>query len=333
MKNTTLFIIKPDFFMTMNFDGKKITIFGGNGFIGKTLISKLCAFSCRVEVVTRKKKNHNDLRFLGGLGQVNVAVINKFNEKEIQEIISDSDIVINLIGILFENKKQKFENVHVEIPKMIANVSKKLQIKYFIHLSALGVDKNTVSKYALSKRKGELEIIKIFSNSIIIRPSVVFGSEDNFINLFSKMSVFLPILPLLGTPNIVYKKKYFPEIDFKHGVNFQPIYVGDLADYIISTFGKKKLILDLAGPNIFSFKEILKLICKAKKIRRLLIPVPLFLAKILAFFLEKLPTPLLTIDQVKMLNDDNVSKEGYENLEKIIKHPKSLNIILPTYIN
>ena len=316
----------------MDISGKKITIFGGNGFIGKTLINKLCEHTCIVQVVTRKNKNYNDLKFLGGLGQVTVVQIKNFNENEIKEIIYDSDVVINLIGILFENKKQQFEHVHVEIPKLIAKVSKELKIKNFIHLSALGVDKNSDASYALSKRKGELEIIKIFPDSVIVRPSVVFGNNDNFINLFSKMSTFSPILPLLGTPVIKYKKNFFPDINFKKGVNFQPIYVGDLADFIISILGKKKLLLNLAGPNILSFKEILKLICEAKKIKRLIIPIPLFFAKFMAYFLEKFPTPLLTMDQVKMLSNDNVSKEGLLNLEKSVRYPKSLNIILPTYV-
>ena len=146
------------------------------------------------------------------------------------------------------------------------------------------------------------------------------------------MSRFSPILPLLGTPVIKYKKNFFPDINFKKGVNFQPIYVGDLADFIISILGKKKLLLNLAGPNILSFKEILKLICEAKKIKRLIIPIPLFFAKFMAYFLEKFPTPLLTMDQVKMLSNDNVSKEGLLNLEKSVRYPKSLNIILPTYV-
>ena len=317
----------------MNIEGKKITIFGGNGFIGKNLISTLCKKSCMVQVVTRDNKNKNELKFLGGLGQVDVVLAQRFDQKEIREIISGTDIVINLIGILYETKKCKFNYVHTNIPKLIAEAVKDYKIKRFIHLSALGVEKNLDSQYAISKKNGELEVLKAFPDAVIIRPSVVFGKEDNFINLFSKISFFSPILPLLGTPVISYKSKYFPTIDFKSGVSFQPVYVGDLVDYIISIFGEKNKIFKIAGPNILSFKEILTMICKVKKIKRIMLPLPIFLARFIALFLEKFPKPLLTTDQVKMLENDNVSKEGQNNLEKKIKNPKSLNIMLPTYIS
>ena len=319
--------------MTDFLDGKKIVIFGGSGFIGRHLINNLCRYSCYVEIVTRKTKKLNEIRFLGGLGQVKVTSISDYKEKYISEIIHDTDVVVNLIGILFEKKSNEFLTVHKEIPGIIAKVCKFKKVESLIHISALGIDKNKFSKYASSKLEGEKEVKNEFSNSIIIRPSVVFGKEDNFINLFSKISKISPFLPIIGTPKIEYRKNtIFPKIDFKRGVNFQPVYVGDLAKFIINTINEKNKIYDLAGPNVVSFQEIIKLILKNNKRKRLCLPIPLILASFIAYFLEKLPYPLLTIDQVKLMNNDNVSNKGFKNLIKKVANPKSLEVILPTYI-
>jgi len=322
------------FFMSVNFEEKKIVIFGGNGFIGKQLINKLCKLSCSISIVTRENRNLNKIRFPGSLlGQVSVITINEFNEKTLEKIIQGNDIVINLIGILFENKKQSFDYVHNTLPGLIAKISKKQNIQTLIHLSALGVERISESKYAVSKFKGEKNVRGQFQNSVIIRPSVVFGSEDNFINLFSDISNFSPFLPILGSPKVKFFSTKLPEINFSEGgVSFQPVYVGDLVDFIILSCRSKNKMFEIAGPQIYSFKEIMELILKTKKINRLCIPIPLNLAKIPAFFLEKFPKPLLTLDQIKLLRYDNVSDNGLLNLKKFVSYPKSLEIMLPTYI-
>ena len=317
--------------MTINFNRKKVVIFGGSGFIGKNIISRLSKYSCSVDVVTRKIKKYDKLKFLGDLGQINILQIKEFNEQNIYKLIKDSDIVINLIGILYEKKYQKFNYVHIEIPKTIAKVVKKLNIKSFIHLSALGVDKNIKSDYAKSKFLGEKEIKSIFPNVIIIRPSVVFGSEDNFINTFINISKISPFLPVIGTPKINIQNFKTAKIDFSDGVKFQPVYVGDLSSFILSVISKKKKTYDLAGPNVLKFEEIIRLILKIGNRTRICIPLPLFIASCIAFFAEKLPKPFLTLDQIQLLKFDNVSSDGFQHLQSVVKYPKSLELILPTY--
>lgn len=318
--------------MANNFDGKRIVIFGGAGFIGKYLINRFSKYSCDIQIVTRDLKKKKNLKFLGGLGQVNVSQIINFSEENIKDLVSEADIVINLIGILYENEKQTFEKIHSELPKIIAKVSKIGGVKSLIHLSALGVDKNNHSKYAVSKFQGERNVKSEFPEAIILRPSVVFGKEDNFINLFSKLSIFTPFLPIIGDPKIQISDKFFPRIILSNGTLLQPIYVGDLADFILSICFDKPKIINLAGPNIVSFKEIIKLILKFNKRSRICIPVPFFLANIMAFFSEKLPNPILTRDQVRLLKINNTSKTGYENLLRHVPIPKTLEVILPTYI-
>ncbi|MBH43581.1 MAG: hypothetical protein CMP25_02195 [Rickettsiales bacterium] len=318
--------------MSISLDGKKIVIFGGSGFIGKYLISKFSQFSCTIKIVSRNTKKFKNVKFLGNLGQVEIGKLNNFSEKNISEIINGSDIVINLIGILYENKLQKFDFVHSQLPGIIARSSKNQGVGNLIHLSALGVESNLESNYAKSKFQGEKNLKFEYPDATIIRPSVVFGKEDNFVNLFSTISNFSPFLPIIGDPKIIFKNKFFPILNFSEGTLFQPIYVGDLAEFILKTVNLKSKTFNLAGPNILTFKEIIKIILKYKKIKRLLIPVPFFAANLLAFFMEKFPQPPLTKDQVLLLKKDNVSKKGYFNLSKYVRNPKSLEVIIPTYI-
>ena len=318
--------------MSLYLDDKRIVIFGGTGFIGKNLINLLSKSSCSIKIITRRHVRQNELRFLGGLGQIEVVKISDFSESGIEQILKDSDVVINLIGILYEKKFQKFEFVHYEIPKLISKLCRKYKVEKFIHMSSLGVEDSKESNYALSKLKGENVIKENFPEAIILKPSVVFGEDDNFINFFNQLSIFFPILPIMGTPKIYLKRKYLPVFDFQSGVRFQPIYVGDLCEYIIQTAFEKNKIIKLAGPNIVYFKEIIQIILNINKRKRLLIPIPLIFANLLATFTEKLPKPPLTRDQVKLLKNDNISNEGLKNLKKYIEFPKSLETVLPTYI-
>ena len=318
--------------MSTSLNGKKILVFGGSGFIGKYLISKLSQFSCAIKVVSRNINNLKNVKFLGNLGQIEMVKLNSFSEKNISDMISGSDIVINLIGILYENKFQRFDAIHSELPGIIGRASKLQAISHLTHISALGVEKNTQSQYAKSKFLGEKNLKSEFPDAVILRPSVVFGKEDNFINLFSKISNFSPFLPIIGDPKIFFKNTFLPSLNFSQGTLFQPLYVGDLAEFIIKTINHKSRIYNLAGPNVLNFKEIIKIILKYKKIKRFCIPVPFFVANLLASFIEKLPYPLLTRDQIKLLKMDNTSKTGYSNLSNYVKNPKSLEVIVPTYI-
>ncbi len=317
--------------MNRKISGKKVIVFGGMGFIGSHLVNHLCQNSCQVDIVTRSNIGKPQY-FLGNEpGQVKVIKIGEFNEKNLDRIVQNADIIFNLIGILFETKKNSFKKIHVEIPKKIAESAKKNGVRNFIHLSALNVDKTTNSFYSMSKLNGEKEVRDNFPNCIIVRPSVVFGKRDGFTNLFSNMCKFSPFLPLIGTPEIK-KKGFFPSINFKKKVRFQPVYVGDLITFLLKTCLLKKKTFDLAGPTTQSFSEIFDIILKVKKRKRIYIPIPFFVAKILAFFLEFLPYPPLTRDQVRLLRFDNISAKGYSNLKEFVDNPSSLETIAETYL-
>ena len=313
-------------------NGKKVLIFGGSGFIGSHLVKNLCTHSCQIEVLSRRL-NYKSSLFLGNEpGQIKYKHIKDFKQESIDNLVSGSDVVINLIGILYEKKKSTFEFIHSIVPMMIAKACKKNKVRYFLHMSALNVDKVKDSNYALSKMKGETLAKEHFKDITIIRPGVVFGKGDNFTNFFYNLSKISPILPIIGTPEILKKKKFIPKINFKKRVKFQPIYVVDLVNFIISKCLSKSNIFELAGPVICSFEEIFDIILNSKKKKRFYFPVPFFMATIIAFFLERMPIPLLTRDQIKLLRKDNTSNQGLQNLKKEIKNPTSIESVIDTYI-
>ncbi len=317
--------------MSSNLRGKKVVVFGGNGFIGSHLVNHLCDEACEVKIVTRHKNSKKKIFFANDPGQVSFEEI-VYEQPAINKLVSNCDIVFNLIGILAENKMSKFNFVHTEIPKMIAKSAKINKVKSFIHMSALNVDIIKDSKYALSKYHGEAEIKKEFPNAVIVRPSVVFGKGDNFTNFFSKLSKFSPFLPLIGTPSIKFSKNIFKILDFGKKVRFQPVYVGDLSKFLIKMIDKKNKTFEITGPSIKSFSQIFDLILKQKKRTRLYIPLPFFQAKIMAFFLERFPQPLLTRDQIILLKYDSISKKGLSNLKTVVSNPLGMETVIKTYL-
>ena len=317
--------------MNEKISGKKVVVFGGKGFIGSHLVNLLCRNSCQVDIITRSDNKKLDF-FLGNEpGQVSVKKIEQFSENQLDNLVKDTDIVFNLIGILYENKKTTFSDVHVNIPKEIASAAKRNGVTNFIHLSALNIEKSVTSLYSKSKLLGEEVVKENFPNCVILRPSVVFGKRDSFTNLFLSMSNFSPFLPLIGTPEIK-KKGLIPILNFKKKVRFQPIYVGDLVSFMINTCLLKKKNFDLTGPKVQSFDEIFDIILNCKKRKRIYIPIPFFLARILALFMEILPKPPLTRDQVRLLEYDNISAKGFENLKQFVRNPSSLKTIAGTYL-
>ena len=257
---------------------KTITVFGGTGFIARNLIAKLAKKGFKIIVPTRNPYLHGYLKPMGEPGQIEVLKFNPFDFSNLNEFIKSSEIVINCIGVLFEKKNQKFDHIHHLFPKFLTSILDKEITKKFIHISALGVNKNSNSLYIKSKFQGEEAIINNYKNSIIVRPSIVFGINDNFFNLFNKLINLLPIIPLAGAKT-----------------KFQPCYVGDVTDAIIKIIEQinPNKVYELGGPKIYTFKELIETLLVSLKKKRFIIELPDFAARLQAKIMQFLPNPLL----------------------------------------
>ena len=298
---------------------KIATIFGASGFIGRHLIRRLTEKNFRIVAATRSPYLHGYLKPLGNPGQIDLEKVNLFDEENLRTLIKNSDVVINLIGILYETKKQKFEDIHAKFPDLLSKLCSKLNIKKLVHVSALGINETVGSQYMQSKLKGEKNILNNFNHSVILRPSIIFGPEDKFFNKFASLAEFFPALPLIGR-GLTY---------------FQPIYVGDVAKSIVAILEKEEIsenIFELGGPQTFTFKELMKILLKQIKKKRFLVPIPFSLAKFQAKILQLLPKPPLTTDQVEMLKYDNIVTNKYPTLKDLKINPKTIDSILPNYI-
>lgn len=298
---------------------KIATIFGASGFIGRHLIRRLTKKDFRIVAATRSPYLHGYLKPLGNPGQIDLEKVDLFDEERLRTLIKNSDVVINLVGILYETKKQKFEDIHAKFPNLLSKLCSKLNIEKFVHISALGINETVSSQYMQSKLKGEKNILNNFNRSIILRPSIIFGPEDKFFNQFASLAEFFPALPLIGG-GLTY---------------FQPIYVGDIAKSIVAVLEKEKInnnIYELGGPQTFTFKELMKILLKQIKKKRFLVPIPFSFAKFQAQILQLLPKPLLTTDQVEMLKYDNIVSNHYPTLKDLKINPKTIESVLPDYI-
>ena len=298
---------------------KIIAIFGAGGFLGKHLMRQLTKLDYRVKVATRNPYLKGYLKPLGNPGQIELFKTNIFNPEDIKQVLKNCDLAINLVGILYETKKQKFSQVHVKFPYLLSNLCNEIGVKNLVHISALGVREGHISKYMQSKLEGEKNIQKVFKPSVILRPSVVFGPEDKFFNVFASIAQFSPALPLIGGGK----------------VKFSPIYVGDVAKAIVKTLkleNSKPKIYELGGPKNYSFKELMEILLEEIKKKRFLIPIPFSVAKLQSYFLQMMPNPLLTSDQVDMLKYNNIVSGEYPTLEDLGIRGKTIQSILPKYI-
>ena len=284
---------------------KNCLIFGGSGQIGRNLIRKLTKNNYRVTVVTRNLHQKSYIiKTQANAGYINIVEANIFDEKKITELFKKNDICINLIGILYEQKKgNTFKNIHTLFPSLLAKLCKKYNFKHFIHLSALGINEATDSIYAKSKLDGEYEVLKNFPLATILRPSVVYSVDDNFTTNFMSILNRLPIFPL-----------YYNGL-----TKFAPIHCSDLTDvihYVISKNVSSKII-ECVGPDIITFKDILQKLLNLINKKRILLPFPLPLAEISARFFEIMPKPLLTRDQLRLLKYDNIPSGKYKTNSEI----------------
>ena len=279
---------------------KNCLIFGGSGQIGRFLIRKLTKNNYRVTVVTRNihQKSYK-IKTQANAGYIDIVEANIFDENKIRKLIENADICINLVGILFEKgRKDTFKNIHTIFPIFLARLCKEYKLEQLIHLSALGINQASDSKYAKSKLEGELGLLKNFPLATILRPSVVYSVDDNFTTNFMSLFNILPVFPLY----------------YSGQTKFMPIHCTDLTNIIYHIISKntQSKIIECIGPETISFKEILEKLLKLIEKKRLLIPLPLFFAKLSAIFLERLPKPLLTTDQLKLLKYDNITSKKYK---------------------
>ena len=288
------------------------TILGGGGFIGRYLVRNLTKKNYRCFITTRKAFQKGYLKTQATPGAIELIDWSPNNFSNLKEAINNSDVVVNLIGILFENRKQKFYNIHSKIPEAVAKICSEAGVKKLIQVSAIGANEKSKSLYQKSKYLGESNALNNFKKTVIIRPSVVCGPEDNFTNLFSKLS-FLPIIPIVG-------------LNYK----FQPILVTDVADAIVQAIEMKDnegKIYEIGGPRVITFGDMVKSILSTINKKRIVIEMPMGLAKIQSSITDLLPLPpILTRDQCEILSEaDNIVSNNHLNLNDLgIKKPSDV---------
>jgi NADH dehydrogenase len=297
-----------------------VTVFGGSGFIGRHVVRALAKSGCRVNVAVRDAEGAKFLKPMGDVGQIFPMPVSIRDPQGIARAVAGADAAINLVGILYERGSQTFEAIHRDGAKAVAEASAAAAVKRLVQVSAIGADVASRSNYARTKALGEAAAHQAFPDVTILRPSVVFGPEDDFFNRFAALARFAPILPLIGGGE----------------TKFQPVYVGDVASAIVrciddvATAGR---VYELGGPLIYSFRELLELMLRTIKRRRLLVPLPFAVARLQATFLQLLPVPPLTRDQVTLLESDNVVAAGALGLMDLGIHPTAAESIVPTYLD
>ena len=289
-----------------------ILIFGSSGQIGKSLIKKFTKNNYRVIAVTRSiHQKGYQIKTQSNYGYLELEEINSFNEENISRLMENCSICINLIGILYEKRDNQFNTIHSDLPSLLSKVAFEKSIDQFIHVSALGIELASDSKYAMSKLSGEKKVMGNFSKSVILKPSIVYSVDDNFTTNFMKLLSILPLMPLY------YGGK----------TKFTPIHVSDFTDIIFQIVQEKLSgeIIECIGPEVLTFKEIILKILKSIN-KRLLISLPLPLAKINAKIFQLMPKPLLTIDQLNLLKYDNIASKKYKtNFEINMKANKKFD--------
>ncbi len=278
---------------------KEILVFGASGQIGRHLIRKLTKNNYKVVAVTRNiHQKGYILKTQANPGYLEIVELTYFNIEKIKNLVKECSICINLIGILFEKRKNFFKNIHTDFPDLLSKLSAKQNIEKLIHISSLGIEKSLDSNYAISKLDGENKIKNNFDRAVVLKPSIVYSVDDKFTTNFMTLLNRLPIIP------IYYEGK----------TKFAPIHVTDLVQIIFDVVQGKtnEQTIECIGPEIFSFKEIILKILKTIDKKRLLIPLPLVIAKMMAKIFEIMPNPLITVDQINLLKYDNISSGKYK---------------------
>jgi len=293
-----------------------VTIFGGSGFLGRHTVRALARAGWRIKVATRHPARGFFLRPLGAVGQIDFVKCDVSDPQSVAQALAGAQAAINLTGILFQ-KGQTFEDVQADGAANIAQAAATAGVRALVHVSAIGADLESDSAYAVTKAQGEQAVREAFADAVILRPSIIFGPEDGFFNKFAEMARFLPALPLIGGGR----------------TRFQPIFVGDVAQAILAALLRQDgRTYELGGPSVYSFKQLMQLILRETGRKRILVPVPFGIAFLKAAFLQLLPKPLLTVDQVKLLKKDNVVSATAPGLADLGITPTSVEAVIPSYL-
>ncbi len=295
---------------------QKMVVFGGTGFIGRHVVQALATQGYQVIVPTRDVTAAQFLKVSGAVGQV---VPVPWRGGDCAPLLRGATAVVNLIGILFERGRNNFEAIHAALPRRIAQAAQAAGVRAFVHVSAIGADTSSPAAYARSKARGEAGVREIFPSATILRPSVIFGAEDNFLNQFAAMARWSPFLPLIGGGH----------------TRFQPVYVGDVVAAVLAALTQPTAAgktYELGGPQVLSFKEILGYMLQVIGRKRCLLNLPWAVARFQASLLQLLPTPLLTVDQVRLLQSDNVVAPHALTLKSLGIPPTPLTLIAPAYL-
>ncbi len=296
---------------------RRVTVFGGSGFLGRYVVERLADRDIIVTVAVRDPERAKFLMPLGNVGQIVPVCASVAHQASVDAAIAGADAVINLVGILHQQGQQNFKAVHVDGAARVAKAAAAAGVRHLVHLSAIGAAANATSEYARSKAAGETAVQQAFPDAVLLRPSIMFGPEDGFFNLFAGLARLSPVLPLINGGK----------------ARFQPVYVGDVAQAVVSVLGTPGgAIYELGGPEIHTFAGLMRLMLDVIRRRRLLVPWPAALAAVNAFFLEFLPNPPLTRDQLKQILADNVVADDALSFADLAIEPTPMAVILPTYL-
>lgn len=302
---------------------KLVTVFGGSGFIGRHVVRALAKEGWRIRVAVRRPDLAGHLQPLGGVGQIVATQANLRFPESVAQAVRGAEAVVNLVGILAESGKQSFDAVQARGPRLVAEAARDAGATRFVQMSAIGADRASKGSYGQTKAAGEDAVREVFPDAVILRPSVVFGPEDQFFNRFAAMARIAPALPLIGGGKM----------------RFQPVFVGDVARSVaLALAGEAKAgaPYELGGPEVLTFEEILRYVLKVTGRSRPLIPLPFGLARLQARVLQLLPNAPLTVDQVAMLETDNVvsaeAAAAGRTLEGLGVMPAPVEAVVPGYL-
>jgi len=308
--------------ITQSSSDQLITIFGGSGFLGRHLVRALCKRGYRIRVAVRRPDLAGHLQPLGRVGQIHPVQANLRYPASVQAAVRDADIVINLVGILFERGRQGFEVVQAEGAGAVAEAAAAISAR-MIHVSAIGADPGSPALYGRTKAAGEQAVRAATPTATVFRPSIMFGPEDEFFNRFAAIARVSPVLPLIGGGH----------------TRFQPVFVGDVAEAISRAAdgtARPGVVYELGGPEVRTFRQLMEFILATVERHRLLVSIPFGIAGFEAWFLQFMPKPLLTPDQVRLLQRDNVvSGEAVQEgrtLPGLGVEPRTMASIVPSYL-